>query len=687
MISKDWEGFYNIQHPNLGWEVIENAIRAELDVTCPLKTFKVQEIKEAWVTDELLEEIKDKDRLLNIAKKFNREEDWVLARRERNRVSKLVRGAKAEFVKERQKELEGEPRKFWKLISEIVPGKKQTQRGIHLVNQTNRSEIEESKVADHINEFFTSVGAGLAKGKNETWQFHGEVAEADCPPLTTDYEQVLELCKEISTTKSSGINNIASKIFKCAFMVLIPQLVYLFNQSFSTGIFPERWKCATVVPLFKSGDRTDVGNYRPISLLPLPGKLLEKIAHHNISLFLENNDILSDKQNGFRKGHSTVSAVADITDDLFSAINNSEVSMAVFVDLRKAFDTVSHDILCKKIERYGLRGSVLKWCRHYLERRSQVTLANGTRSGINYIEYGVPQGSVLGPLFFILYVNDLQQAVNDVNVQLYADDTVLYTADCSTNVITNKLQRGLRKFYKWCISNKPTVNPAKTKMMTFGTRHSIKRTKQCQLYLGGERIQRVSTYKYLGFTLDSTLTFKNQIADVTQKVIHKRILLARMMCFLTKATALSIYKMMILPYFDYCDVIYQTACMSDLDKLQRLQNKCLKTCLGLNRLHETKEVHSMAKCAYLGSRRKAHVHNFMYKRQSRARLMDVREINTRQHDAPLFLVNHPGKEAFKRSVQYAGSVMWNDLPVNVRLTDNYLVFKARQKNLMLACYT
>ena len=169
-------------------------------------------------------------------------------------------------------------------------------------------------------------------------------------------------------------------------------------------------------------------------------------------------------------------------------------------------------------------------------------------------------------------------------------------------------------------------------------------------------------------------------------MMHKRILLNRMMSFLTKTSALSIYKMMILPYFDYCDVIYQTTCMSDLDKLQRLQNKCLKTCLGLNRLHNTKEVHSMAKCAYLGPRRKGHVCNFMYKRQSKAELMDGRNINTRQHDAPLFRVTHPSKEAFKRSVQYAGSLMWNELPVNVRLLDNYIVFKARQKSLMSASY-
>ena len=164
----------------------------------------------------------------------------------------------------------------------------------------------------------------------------------------------------------------------------------MFNLSFEVGIFPSNWKKATVIPLFKSGDRDNVGNYRPISLLPLPGKLIEKIVHHKLSTFLETKDILSEKQSGFRKGFSTVSAVADLTDDLFCAINNNELSLAVFVDLRKAFDTVSHSILCRKAEKYGVRGDVLNWCRNYLSGRSQCTLANNMRSNYCDISCGVP---------------------------------------------------------------------------------------------------------------------------------------------------------------------------------------------------------------------------------------------------------------------------------------------------------
>ena len=183
---------------------------------------------------------------------------------------------------------------------------------------------------------------------------------------------------------------------------------------------------ATIIPLFKGGKKTEVGNYRPISLLPLPGKIIEKVVHANLSEFLAEQHVLSDKQGGFRKGFSTASTIADLTDDLFTGIYQGQTSLAVFIDLNKAFDTVDHKILEKKLELYGVRGSNLNWCCDYLHRRSQKTLSNNVLSYCNTIKCGVPQGLVLGPLFFILYINDMQSAIKNASVQLYADDTVLH---------------------------------------------------------------------------------------------------------------------------------------------------------------------------------------------------------------------------------------------------------------------
>ena len=477
LLDLNWDDFYNATDPGECWNMLESAIRGKLNQTCPIKTFRVKEVREPWVTNELLEEIRDKDNYLKIAKASGREDDWILARRERNRVGKLTKNARTEFV-EQQREYKSDPKKFWKVISTLVPNNKHMQDSINLVDQSTGKEVEEAEVANHVNEFFSSIGPNLANKISESWTFWGNVAQNSCQEITTDYEEVLQLCKDISVSKSSGILDIATKILKHAFMVLIPQLVYMFNLSFSTGIFPDAWKKATVIPLFKSGDREMVGNYRPISLLPTPAKIIEKIAHKQMSTFLERNSILSDKQNGFRKGCSTASAVADFTDDIFQATNNGEVTIAVFVDLRKAFDTVCHEILCKKIEKYGLRNKVLNWCINYLKDREQVTLANNIRSKANNLTFGVPQGSVLGPLLFILYVNDIQHVLNGVKVQMYADDTVIYASGKDLIALRNSMQSNLNIFHKWCCSNKLTLNPNKTKMVNFGTKYTVKRDKK-----------------------------------------------------------------------------------------------------------------------------------------------------------------------------------------------------------------
>ena len=219
-------------------------------------------------------------------------------------------------------------------------------------------------------------------------------------------------------------------------------------------------------------------------------------------------------------------------------------------------------------------------------------------------------------------------------------------------------------------------------MVTFGTRQSIKKAKSCKLHLGGKIIQNVPTFRYLGFILDSTLNFKAHVSDVIKKMIHKKYLLSRLMPFLTKNVALLIYKTMILPYFDYCDIVYAKACADDIDKLQRVQNKCLKTCLSLHNLHGTDDVHRQASSARLAPRRNAHLCNFMFTRKKREDLLDIREINTRQHDSPSFTVPFPHLELFKRSVKYNGAITWNNLPKKLKQMDNLNVFKFTQKKIM-----
>ena len=282
---------------------------------------------------------------------------------------------------------------------------------------------------------------------------------------------------------------------------------------------------AKVIPLYKGGDREVVGNYRPVSLLPLPGKLLEKIVHDRMSKFLEDTNFISPNQGGFRKGFSRVSTIADLTDDIFTGINKGYTSRAAFIDLQKAFDTVNIEILLRKLDAVGIRETTGRWCKSYLSGRSQKTLTNGYTSGVLPVKCGVPQSSVLGPLLFLVFINDLQWALSNCKIKLYADDSVLYHSGINVQETVNLLQTSLDEFGHWCKVNKLTVNTKKSKLMVFGTRAKIKKAKNVRLFLNGDKLQKVPTFKYLGMVLDPTLNFNHHISCVIRTVLHKMTLL------------------------------------------------------------------------------------------------------------------------------------------------------------------
>ena len=682
LVNADWREFYDNEDPNWLWDFMYNVILEKIEPMCPMKEFKVAEFKEIWMTNEAIEAIKDKERALNRARRTRSEEDWFEARAVRNRVGRDIENLRANYLKTQQEAHMADPKKFWKNVASVIPGKKGDQGNIWLKNEEGE-DVDFSKTAAYINEFFTNIGPKLASKHKCQWRYFGTEVPDSIEVFQASQEEVLKLCKDIEVMKASGIDKLSSNICKDAFLVLSHQLTYMFNCSLNSALFPDKWKVAKVISLFKGGDRENVGNYRPVSLLPLPGKLLERIVHKRITEFWETNNFLTSDQGGFRKGHSTVATIADLTDELFMQINKGNTTLATFFDLRKAFDTVNMGILKKKLEKSGIRNTVLRWCSNYLTNRFQCTYANGVTSDMLPVTCGVPQGSVLGPLFFLVFVNDVQGALDECGIKLYADDTVLYQSGINCEEAVVNLQGSVNKFANWCEVNSLTINISKTKTMAFGSRQKVKRAKGGTIKLGGEVLKQVPSYKYLGLILDSTLNYNLHVNQVIRTVLHKLMLLSKMKKYLRDDTALSIYKAMVLPYFDYADVIFDRALYKDIDKLQRLQNRCLKICMGKDRRSGTDAVHKLANVPFLKDRRRAHVMNFMYGRKSNVHLLNRREIRTRAHDAPLFNVIIPRCEAFKRSVGYSGAVGWNELPPNVRNLNTLVEFKNLQKKKML----
>ena len=240
----------------------------------------------------------------------------------------------------------------------------------------------------------------------------------------TNSSEIFEVICKLDNKKSSGFDCISNNILKSSNIIISPYLEVLFNSCIYHGIFPDVFKIAQVIPLFKGGDKENCNNYRPISLLPAIGKLLEKLLFVRLTNHLNSYDILSKHQYGFRQNHSTELAVNDIHEKLLHNLDKGLNSCTVFLDLAKAFDSVDHSILIRKLCKYGVRGIALQLFASYLSNRCQFVKTNGVKSSLQYISYGVPQGSILGPLLFLIFINDLPEATN-LYVKLFADDTFL----------------------------------------------------------------------------------------------------------------------------------------------------------------------------------------------------------------------------------------------------------------------
>ena len=387
---------------------------------------------------------------------------------------------------------------------------------------------------------------------------------------------VLGIIRNLRNTKSVGLDDISVFVLKLCALEIAPSIAYLINLSLKSGNFPTQWKSAKSIPIHKSGDKDTPSNYRPISILPCVSQILERVVQRQILAYLHTNNILSPAQSGFRPRHSTITTLIKVTDDWFQAIDKGEYTGAVFVDLKKVFDTVDCDILIKKLRRIGINGIPSSWIKSYMSNRICRTFVNSKLSSESVISCGVPQGLLLGPLLFIIYVNDLVECVKSCQVQLYADDTVLYFSNSSISNIELALNSDLENLYRWMCQNKLTVNCQKTECMLLGSKHMLSKQNVLQITLHKSPLNQVrhfTCFKYLGMNCDENLNWNKHIENMLKKIGKMVSFLGRLRRSLSESVLNLIYRSHILPLFDYGDVIYSSTFKKHTDKLQKLQKR------------------------------------------------------------------------------------------------------------------
>ena len=667
-------------------------ITLALDEMCPIRMFRVKNYRPDWMTKELIEQIKDRDYFYCKAKKSGDRDAWNVAKFLRNVTNTNIRQARREFVLNELKENENNAKKFWKVIRDVIPSDKSPDCKDILLKE-NGSELKKEEVAYYVNDYFVNVGNVVTqKAPGNTDRIQCTAVEVDSPDAWCLKEirgmEFHRVVNNINVSKSSGLENISSLILKEAFKILNPEITYMFNLSIRTSCFPILWKEALVVPIPKSGNLSKVQNYRPISLLPLPGKILEKLVRSQLSDHLETSLLLHDAQHGFRKGHSTVHSVAQLTTYINANMDNKTPTFAAFVDFRTAFDCVQHGTLLDKLRELNLSKQVIDWSRSYLSLRRQRVYANGTYSTFLPITQGVPQGSVLGPLFYIIYANDLTKHVQNCQTALYADDTVLYIADNNPRTAVGKLPGDIVALSNWCNFNDIKANTEKTKVMVFGSQNSLKALpppSETEIKMDGITLQHVTSYKYLGISLDNQLNYNSLVNKIVSSVAAKLKQFQRMRSFLSIKAATLVYKSMLLPILEYGDIFLSATSKANRKKLQTLQNKGLRCALNKGLDTSSTQLHAEAGLQKLAKRRELHLINFMYdwsldpdnlKKKSKKLMV------TRSGAKKLMRTKKPNTEKYKQSLAYRGPKKWNSLPIEMHQFENKHYFKTAASNFV-----
>ena len=664
--NENWSEFYDTSDISKKWKIMENKIVKVLDIACPVREFKRTVSREKWVTDELLALLDLRDASVKKAMRTKKDSDWELADKIRKETRSSAEKAKNEYITNLLKEYEQDPRKFWNTLSPKINNKKlKLNSDLSTINN-----IASKNLAKKFNTFFSKIGADLDQ-KMENYDPNKHPFNTQTPRNLPSFklskvtnEEVTKHIKNLNIHKSSEIEDVATFFLKESLLLLSDKFTYLINLSLEKGIVPESWKIGRLNPIYKGeGSKDDEGNYRPITLLPLPCKILEKIVNTQLRNFIEANNLYTENQYGFRGNLSTADAVEKVNREIIINQNMGKHVTATFLDLRKAFDVVNHNILINKLKyQYNFEDKTINWFKNYLHQRKQYTRINGECSELENITCGVPQGSILGPTLFTLYINDIENVFTSSKVFLYADDTVILSFHDDLHILSDKLNTELAYYNNWLIYNRLTVNTKKSNVMLFkgyGTKINCKRK---DIILGGEKISYTHTYKYLGVHLDTRHNYDIHIKKMVKNITFRLHKLFKLRNAVTEKIALRIYKVMILPLFDYNDVVFSSGNISSLKKLDVLQNKGMRIIGRLNKRTNTNNIMNRLEILDLKKRRLYHLLQYAYKlSKNPLEIKSVKKITRFNENKKILKTLPTHSDVYVKSFDYLARTYWNKL--------------------------
>lgn len=661
------------------------------------ESFPVQRVKKRyrnrlpWLTDGLRKSIKQKNKLYKKYVKFQTSYNKKTYNIYNNKLKAILKKSEKEYYHHSLAKCTNNLKKTWSIIKEVLNRNKSSK-----INDTftynNQTTSDKNIIANKFNDYFVNIGSTLAASiPKEGPNFKTYLPQTNEDTIYLTPTNADEITKIINRLKNSapGHDEIILNDIKPFLNILIQPLTYVTNLSLMQGVFPDELKKAKIIPLYKANDPMLFNNYRPISILPLFSKVLERIMYNRIVKFINKHKLLYKYQFGFRKDHSTYMALIILIDKITAALDNGDFTITVLIDFRKAFDTVDHSILLNKLYHYGIRGIAFEWMKSYLSNRQQQVSYNGANSSYKTMNCGVPQGSILGPLLFIIYINDLSTVSNILTSVLFADDTTLVDSDRNLTTLINRFNTELVNIVHWLNANRLSLNIEKTNFMIF--RPKNKDEAGPNLTINGSQIAQVKKAKFLGVIIDDKLNWSDHTKYVTKKISKGIGIIIKARRYFNQKTLINLYNTMVLPFMSYCIQIWGKAASTHLGKILILQKKIVRIISGVPPRTHTQPLFDELKLMTIYQTYDYYVGVFMYKLYHEQlpplftmfnRTPAIHHYSTRQYSG--FYISYAPTVRTQRTVKITGCKLWNAVIRKIDVNSKIGSYKTNLKKIIFS---